>query len=45
MNETWVIESHGNGIKCWEKGTKYRVMEIIKNVTSQVIEFYKLRRI
>ena len=45
MNETWVIESHGNGIKCWQKGTKYRVMEIIKNVTGQVIEFYKLRRI
>ena len=45
MNETWVIESHGNGIKCWEKGTKYRVMEVIKNATGQVIEFYKLRRI
>ena len=45
MNEMWVIESHGNGIKCWEEGTKYWVVEVIKNVTGQVIELYKLQRI
>ena len=38
MNEMWVTESHGNGLKCWEEGTKYWVVEVIKNVTGQVIE-------
>ena len=38
MNEMWVTESHGNGPKCWEEGTKYWVVEVIKNVTGQVIE-------
>ena len=45
MNEMWVTESHGNGLKCWEEGTKYWVVEVIKNVTGQVIELYKLQRI
>ena len=38
MNEMWVIESRGNGLKFWEEGTKYWVVEVIKNVTGQVIE-------
>ena len=38
MNEKWVIESHGNGLKCREEETKYWVVEVIKNVTGQVIE-------
>ena len=41
----WIIESHGNGLKCWEEGTKYWVVEVIKNVTGQVIELYKLQKI
>ena len=45
MNEMWIIESRGNGLKCWEEGTKYWVVEVIKNVTGQVIELYKLQRI
>ena len=36
---------HGNELKCWEEGTKYWVVEVIKNVTGQVIELYKLQRI